>query len=57
MHLFVVWQRWADPHREERSEFILDAYAEAQGEVKALEASVAMGLTPREAGELKRKVD
>ena len=56
-HIYVVWEKWDDMPQVERSEIIFDAYTEVEGDEKAMEVTVAMGLTRREATELKLKLD
>jgi hypothetical protein len=48
-HLYVIWEEWGELNQQERSEIIMDAYEEVRGRDKALEVTVAMGLTPQEA--------
>ena len=49
VHLYVIWAAWQDMDQVERSEIIMDVYEQVHGQAKALEVTVAMGLTPKEA--------
>lgn len=49
VHIYVTWDDWGTLSQEDRSEIIMDAYEEAAGPQKALEVTVAMGLSHREA--------
>ncbi|HVS71908.1 MAG TPA: hypothetical protein VHQ47_11690 [Phycisphaerae bacterium] len=49
VHVYVVWEEWAGLDQLERSEIILEAFEEVKGKKAALEVTVAMGLTAREA--------
>jgi hypothetical protein len=51
--LYVIWDDWTDLDQEERSEIIMDAYETVRGADKALQVTVAMGLTRREADRMK----
>lgn len=48
VHVYVVWDAWANLEQEQRSAIITDAFWEAFGE-KGLALTVAMGLLPEEA--------
>ncbi|WP_165373280.1 hypothetical protein [Sorangium cellulosum] len=48
MHIYVIWDDWGTLGQQERSEIIMDAYEEAQGQQRALGVAVAMGLTRAE---------
>jgi len=48
-HLFVIWDRWGDLNQQDRSEIIMDAYAQTLSEDDVLQVTVAMGLTVKEA--------
>ncbi len=52
LHLYVIWDDWADLPQVERSEIIMDAFEELFGQDKCLDVTVAMGLTPTEADRL-----
>jgi len=52
VHLYVVWDDWAPLGSIERSEVIMDAYEQVQGQSSATNVTVAMGLTPIEAERL-----
>jgi hypothetical protein len=49
LHVYVIWDEWNKLSGIERSEIIMDAFEEVHGKAKALNVSVAMGLTPVEA--------
>ncbi len=49
-HVYVIWDRWADLPDDERSDAILRAYTELEGEA-ALNIAFGIGLTSREAVE------
>lgn len=49
VHLYVIWSEWADLDQTERSEIIMDACEQVQGRDFALNVTVAMGLTAKEA--------
>ena len=51
-HVWVIWDAWAKVPDTERGPVILDAYEQALGREEAIRISVAMGLTPEEAGAL-----
>jgi|SRR5687768_5476195 hypothetical protein len=50
--VYVVWDDWEDLTGIERSEIIMDAYEEVYGKTKAVNVTVAMGLTTEEAQRL-----
>jgi len=52
LHLYVVWDEWDPLPQIERSEIIMDAYEETHNPNAAINVTVAMGLTPREADRL-----
>lgn len=52
VHLYVIWSRWADIDRIERSEIIMDAAEKKLGQAEAIEIMMAMGLTPNEARQM-----
>jgi hypothetical protein len=49
LHVYVVWDEWGELNQLERSTIIVDAFERRYGKTKALNLTVAMGLTPREA--------
>jgi hypothetical protein len=49
VHIYAIWDDWGALPQQDRSEIIMDAYEEALGQQKALEVSVAMGVTRDEA--------
>lgn len=49
MHVYVLWDAWSSVSERERSEIILEAYAEARSQLEMLRITIAMGLTPLEA--------
>ena len=49
LRVYVVWDDWKDLEGVERSEIIMDAYEARYGKDKAVNVTVAMGLTPIEA--------
>jgi hypothetical protein len=49
VHIYVVWDEWKDLRQGIRSEIIMDAFEIVRGPKKALEVSVAMGVTHAEA--------
>ncbi|NOT02543.1 MAG: hypothetical protein HOP29_18200 [Phycisphaerales bacterium] len=49
LHVYVIWDDWADAPDHERSAAILDAYKEAFDEETMLNVTIAMGLTTQEA--------
>ena len=49
LHIYVVWDSWADMDQAERSEIIMDACEKHLGEEQTLKVTVAMGLTRDEA--------
>ena len=51
--VFVVWTKWAPLDELKRSEIVLNAYEQAFGIEKTLKVTVAMGLTPEQAEDLK----
>jgi hypothetical protein len=52
VHVFVVWDEWADLGGVERSEVVMEAFEQRYGRDEALNVTVAMGLTPAEAERL-----
>ncbi len=52
LHVYVIWNKWADVREEQRSAAILDAYTRHFGDEKMRQMSIAMGLTPDEAKSL-----
>lgn len=52
VHLYAVWDDWAPLGTIERSEVIMDAYEQVQGQGGTTNVTVAMGLTPIEAERL-----
>ncbi len=48
-HVHVIWDEWGDLDGEERSAVITQAYAKVEGEGKAANLSVALGLRPEDA--------
>ncbi|MDQ3081488.1 MAG: hypothetical protein M3R07_04660 [Gemmatimonadota bacterium] len=52
LHVYVVWDAWADLSGIERSELIVEAFEERYGAQQALNVTVAMGLTMSEADRL-----
>ena len=52
VHVYVIWDDWAGVSQVERSEVIMDAFEEQFGQARAVNVTVAMGLTPDEAGRL-----
>ena len=52
LHLYVIWDEWANLPQVERSEVIMDAFEDLFGQPKSLEVTVAMGLTAPEADRL-----
>jgi len=52
MHVYVVWDEWADLSGVERSEVVMDAFEQRYGREQALNVTVAMGLTTAEAERL-----
>ena len=48
-HLYVIWNAWSDLDQIERSEIIMEACEQVRGRDFALNVTVAMGLTTREA--------
>lgn len=57
VHLYVVWDEWADLPQIERSEIVLEAYQRVEGSEKAIEVTVAMGVTEREARDMRLPVE
>ena len=49
LHVYVIWDEWDDLDMVDRSEIIMDAYAERYGRDQNLNVTVAMGLTSIEA--------
>ncbi len=49
VHVYVIWDDWADIDAQTRSEMIVDALQEVRGTAAVLDLSIAMGLTPAEA--------
>lgn len=49
IHLYVVWDKWADLDQETRSEIIISVYENVKGTEASLMVTVAMGLTTAEA--------
>lgn len=49
LHVYVVWDSWADMDQVERSEIIMDACEQHLGRDDTLKVTVAMGLTRDEA--------
>lgn len=49
LHVLVVWDAWEPLPQQERSRIIMDAFQNAEGQERALQVSVAMGLTSVEA--------
>jgi hypothetical protein len=43
-HVYVVWSKWANVDRVERSEIIMDAAERVHGQHDAAEITIAMGL-------------
>ena len=52
MHVYVVWDDWADLSGVERSEVVMEALEQRYGREQALNVTVAMGLTTPEAERL-----
>ena len=52
MHVYVVWDDWADLSGVERSEVVMEAFEQRYGHEQALNVTVAMGLTTQEAERL-----
>lgn len=52
VHVYVTWEEWADLDAQWRSELIVDALQEANGEAAVLELTLAMGLTVAESARL-----
>lgn len=52
MHVYVVWSRWHDIDRAQRSEIIMDAAQKRLPESEWLNITIAMGLEPDEARHL-----
>src|SRR5579884_2324228 len=52
VHVYVIWDDWADLPAAERSEIVLDAFSQRYGRDASLDVTVAMGLTPAEADRL-----
>lgn len=50
--IYVLWDRWNSVKDEERSQIILEAYQNAYGSEKMLNASLALGVTSLEATQL-----
>jgi hypothetical protein len=48
-HVYVVWSKWHQVDRVERSEIIMDAAEKKLAPDEALNITIAMGLTPDEA--------
>lgn len=57
LHLYVVWDEWADLPQEDRSDLIMDAFIRSEGEEKGYLVTVAMGLTHDEAKRMKLGVE
>lgn len=49
VHVYVIWETWADLDQQARSEVITDAFWEFYGPKRGQDLLVAMGLTPVEA--------
>jgi hypothetical protein len=52
VHVYVVWDDWADLTAVERSEVVMEAFIQRYGQEESLNVTVAMGLTPSEADNL-----
>lgn len=48
-HVYVIWSRWNDIERTQRSEIIMDAAERCFKEDEVLNITIAMGLTAGEA--------
>ncbi|MCY2951655.1 MAG: hypothetical protein NTU53_06715 [Planctomycetota bacterium] len=51
-HVYVVWTKWSDIDRVERSEIIMDAAEKRLSAQDVLNITIAMGLTPDEARQM-----
>lgn len=51
-HITVIWDRFGEIEHSDRGRIILDAYEKAKGAAAALNVSIAMGLTRKEADRL-----
>ncbi len=49
LHLYVIWNEWADLPQQTRSEIIMDAYEATQETPNIVRVTLAMGLTQDEA--------
>lgn len=49
LHVYVIWDEWADLRQVERSEIIMQAMEAVRGPDAAADVTVAMGLTSAEA--------
>lgn len=52
IHVYVVWSRWDDVDRAQRSEIVMDAAEQCVSQEELLNIVVAMGLTQREAKQM-----
>ena len=52
VHLYVIWEAWEPLDQIDRSEIIMNVFTDIHGADKALDVTVAMGLTPAEAQRL-----
>jgi hypothetical protein len=52
MHVHVIWNQWEGVPHPERGPIILDAYAQARGDLEMLRIAIAQGFTPEEAKRL-----
>ncbi len=52
IHVYVVWDNWEPLDQIERSEVVMEAFEKVHGTKKALDVTVAMGLTKTEAQRL-----
>jgi hypothetical protein len=49
VHIYAIWDEWGTMSQQDRSEILMDAFEEANGQQRALHVVVAMGLTRAEA--------
>jgi len=52
VHVYVIWDRWADVRETDRGAIILDAFEQAFDQQRAMQIAVAMGVTHAEAQNL-----
>jgi len=56
IHLYVIWDEWAELDMQDRSEIIMDSYQEVRSPEKALEVTIAMGMTQAESEKFGLKI-